>query len=406
MSAFYVDINNHMSYEQSVGVVLACCKKRILHPYLRLISILGWRPLFFSAVEPPFWIQLANAIYLLFIIIIMMTGHFLEYSACHSEVRLLQLLPSLFHMGAYFGALYYSRKPESERLETLMERVFLQSAGRLICHKRLMTQLRNFFLFCLSWVLLSLSIRLMHYFWYETVYTHARMCNYDWPDMSANSAFVAIRIVCSTCNDLICAAIITTYLVHCQLNISYIKNLCNIIRERRIPLQEFFERVEESRSFIDYLNGDQSVGVSLLILHLFCRMGLAMIALLLTPPHVTFTWKASFVLTLCVLSCLSLIVVNLRQALQLTNACTSLRNIGHEIKSMRSNQSSQLTIVTTTTGAIQQQDDLDSLVLYTSSLDMEAKILKIPVRASCLSVFMISFTFLLLVLAQFGYINF
>lgn len=408
MSDNFVDLTNHMSYEASIAVILMCCKKRILYPYLRLISILGWRPLFFSAVEPPIMIRCSNTLYLLFIITIMLAGHFLEYAACHSEIlygrespKFLHLLPSLFHIGAYLTVLYYSRKPESERLETLMERVFLQSsrnAGWLICHKRLMQQLRNFFIFCMIWVIISLSLRLMHYVWYETVYEHAWMCDYEWPATSGNWMFTATRMACSTWNDLVCAAIVTTYSVHCQLNISYIRNLCTIIRERRISIQEFFKRVEESRNFIDYLNSDQSVGVSLLMMNLLCRTGVSIIALLHPPAQVRFTWKASCVLALCIISCLSLILVNLRQSLKLTEACRMLRNIGHELKSMHT----PLSI----TAGDNERDELDSLVLYTSSLDMEARILQIPVKASYLSALMISLTFMLLLLAQFGYINF
>lgn len=236
-----------MSYEASVAVILLCCKKRILYPYLRLISILGWRPLFFSAVEPPISIRCSNIIYLIFIIIILLTGHFLEYAACHSEIligheapKFLHVLPSFFHISAYMTVLYYSRKPESERLETLMERVFLQSsrnAGWLICHQKLMKQLRNFFIFCMIWVLISFSMRLIHYLWYETVYKHALMCDYEWPATSGNLLLTIIRLACSIWNDLVCAAIVTTYSVHCQLNISYIRNLCTILRERRIPIQ-------------------------------------------------------------------------------------------------------------------------------------------------------------------------
>lgn len=134
------------------------------------------------------------------------------------------------------------------------------------------------------------------------------------------------------------------------------------------------------------------------MMNLICRTGISIIALLHPPDGVTFTWKATCVLALCVISCLSLIIVNLKQSLKLTNACRTLRNIGHELKSMQA----PLSIVSADT----ERDDLDSLVLYTSSLDMEAKILQIPVRASYLSLLMISMTFILLLLAQFGYINF
>lgn len=250
MSGHFVDLTTNpgpQSYEASIAVILVCCKKRVLYPYLRLVSILGWRPLFFSAVEPPLSIRCTNIIYLSFIVIIMIMGHVLEYASCHSDIlsgketpRLLHMLTSLFHISSYLAVLYYSRKPESERLETLMERVFLQSsrnAGWLISQKRLMRQLRNFFLFCILWVLASVLLRMFHYFCYEAVHKNAWMCNYDWPFTSGSNILTSLRMACSTWNDLICAAIVTAYCVHCQLSISYIKNLCNIMRERRIRIQ-------------------------------------------------------------------------------------------------------------------------------------------------------------------------
>lgn len=133
------------------------------------------------------------------------------------------------------------------------------------------------------------------------------------------------------------------------------------------------------------------------MMNLLCRTAVSIISLLHPPDDTKFTWKTTSVLILSVLTCLSLILVVLRQSLKLTNACKMLRNIGHELKSMQTPLS---------TPNEHERDDLDSLVLYTSTLDMEAKILQIPVKASYLSGLMISLTFTLLLLAQFGYINF
>lgn len=133
------------------------------------------------------------------------------------------------------------------------------------------------------------------------------------------------------------------------------------------------------------------------MMNLCCRTGVYILTLLHPPAGVQFSWKASFVLTLCTLSCVSLIAVNLRQSLALTSACRELRNIGHEMKSM---------FKPLTMTPDNERDDLDSLLLYTSTLDMEAKLLQIPVRSSYLSSLMISLTVLLLLSAQFGYINF
>lgn len=407
MSGQFVDLHHHhMSYEASIAAILLCCKKKILNPYLRLTSIVGWRPLFFSAIEPPLILRFFNNLYLIIIMVSMICGHIMEYTACHSSVlsgkeipKFLHMVPSLFHMSAFMTVLYHSRKPESERLETLMERVFLQSsqsAGWLIFHRKLVRQLRNFFLFSILWVVVSLLTSLLHYFWYEGAQTtNGAICQYDLPVVINNDTYTSIRFICTTWNDLISAAIVTTYTVHCQLNISYIDNLCIVIRERRISAAEFYKRVEESRNFIDYLNDDQAIGPSLLLLNLICRTSVYVIALIY--PQEPLTNKTTCVFLLCAFSCSILIFITLRHALRLTNACNNLRNIGHEIKSLNQNASN-----------ISDQDraELDSLVLYTSSLHMEAKMLQIPVRASYLSLIMISITFILLLLAQFGLINF
>ena len=44
-------------------------------------------------------------------------------------------------------------------------------------------------------------------------------------------------IISLTWNDIVCGAIITSYSVHCQLNISYIGNLVSGVREKRIDFQ-------------------------------------------------------------------------------------------------------------------------------------------------------------------------
>ena len=414
------DVNvDHLSYEASISVILLCCKKRILYPYLRLISILGWRPLFFSAVEPHCIIRALNFSYPIIITLIILAGHFLEYAACHSDIltgderlKFAHLTPSLFHLSAYLTVLYFLRKPESERLETLMERVFLQSsrnAGWLICHRKLVRKLRNFFWLCILWVLVAIIMRLFHYFWYEMVYQHVWMCNYQWPFSPGHKAFIVIRIACSAWNDLVCAAIVTTYSVHCELNISYIDNLCSLMRERRITIQEFFKRVEESRNFIEYLNNDQAVGVSLLLLNLICRATVSTIALLHPPNDALLTMRSCFVLLITLVLWFILIFTHVRQALRLTNACQVLKNIGHELRSMHMPSTiNNHTATNCSTLMLLDNDrnDLDSLLLYTSSLKMEARILQIPVTSSLISALMVWFTFCILMLAQFGVVNF
>ncbi|KAG9511370.1 GMP synthase [glutamine-hydrolyzing], partial [Fragariocoptes setiger] len=134
-------------------------------------------------------------------------------------------------------------------------------------------------------------------------------------------------------------------------NVALLLNLCSIIRERRISIQEFFKRVEESKNFIEYLNNDQSIGVSLALMNLICKAALALIALLNPPISTAATFKSYIVLIMAFSLWLSLIVIHVRQALRLTNVCGTLKNIGHELRSMH----------VPSGGPDNEKSDLDSL---------------------------------------------
>lgn len=135
------------------------------------------------------------------------------------------------------------------------------------------------------------------------------------------------------------------------------------------------------------------------MMNLLCRAGISLITLLHPPVGDQLTWRAACVIIFSFLTCTSLIFLNLRQALKLTKTCKELRNIGHELMSLYSPSGNS-------DSDKHELDELNMLLLYTSTLDMEAKILKIPVRDSFLSCLMVTLTFMLLLLAQFGHINF
>lgn len=130
-------------------------------------------------------------------------------------------------------------------------------------------------------------------------------------------------------------------------------------------------------------------------MNIICRSGIAIITLLQPPNDALLSWKVILNLLLLIASQICLLFLNFQQALRLTNTCKVLRNIGHEMRSLSSSLSIE-----------HERADLDSLLLYTSTLDMNSKIMQIPIEASYLSILMTSLTFSTLLLAQFGYINF
>ncbi|KAI1290362.1 hypothetical protein HDE_08772 [Halotydeus destructor] len=492
------------SYDNvSTSAILHYCKLKVLRPYFRLHSLLGWRPLIIQTTlfENDLWIKMINTIYTLTILTFIILGYVLQHASCYRqdgfepyrdangddsslpslsakllalalnssdksnqeadsplfviktkigldgvidknsleslltnatvEMQVLNktvsvsgqnmralgpqfglssdsgdnlkcngnffamyLIPNILHLFAYLFVLYLMRTPESEKLENLMERGFLQTSrttGWFLAHRKLVNSLRSFLWICVGWLIVSLILhstevgfRLyngdLHYTWLEA-------------ENSSKLVLVVLTIATLTWNDLICGAIVTSYAVHCQLNISYIVNLCASIRERRLELSEFYKRIEESRKFIQYLNSDQALGLSLLQINLGCKLLVAVYGLLVGSQYGTWTARTLAVVMLSIFSWLSLFTVPLVQAVRLTSACRELQKIGHELRSRPFGYQEA------------QQSELDSLLLYTTTLSMEAKILHIPIRSSCLVVVCVTLLVTVLMLGQLGFLN-
>lgn len=344
----------------STSAILNYCKMKVLRPYFRLLSILGWRPLLNQATlfENNLWVRIINCIYTALIIALILIGYLLQYSCCYrqdgykpytSETRVdpvliptttlpsttslfhfigsredgkhnqgdkrnqtendiqtttqslldglipndlysswserreierrreafgssletndssgnqnppkapvvldtslkcrgnlfaLYLIPNILHFLAYLFILHLMRTPDCERLENLMERGFLQTTrttGWVMAHRKLINSLRSFLWICLVWLFLSFTIHGLMVG--SRVYNGTLDFRWIQPPKPFFVPIVALTIVSMTFNDFICGSIATSYAVHCQLNISYIINLCASIREKRVDFQVTF----------------------------------------------------------------------------------------------------------------------------------------------------------------------
>ncbi|CAG2103795.1 unnamed protein product, partial [Medioppia subpectinata] len=447
--------------QESTSVALHLCKRKVLKPYFRLLALLGWRPLIYPiAPQVTCTAKIFNAIYLSLVILFLVVGYVMQYASCfrqdgyppyrnqttdqlitksdkwlapsspmphfftntyenRSANRLklsatsytysdrnsgnavkcsgnfisLYLIPDLLHFFAYIFVFYLMRTPECEILQNLLERAFLQSTrinGWFIAQKKLVHNLRTFLWMSVTWVAVSLIGHTIHITLFQ------EMC-FTWMDTDNQTLIrimTAFTILSLTWNDIICAAIVTSYSVHCQLNISYICNLVSAVREKRIDFQEFSKRSGESRKFVEYLNSEQALGVSLLIINFGCRAVVAVFGLLSQQIVVTNDVKIAAMVLISSLLWLSLLSVPIVQAVRLTNCCQGLRRIGHELRSRPFGYQDT------------PQEDLDSLLLFTSNIRMEAKMINIPIRASGVVSILVIILFCILFLGQINFVKF
>ncbi|XP_074603539.1 gustatory receptor-like Holozoa [Brevipalpus obovatus] len=307
---------------------------------------------------------------------------------CNTKIVSHFIIPDLLHFLGYLYVFYLMRNPDCERLENLMERGFLQTSrttGWLMENRRLVNRLRLYLLMALIWTLLSVGLHLIHFNIFQVCFPCLPWSN----DPQLRSILVYLTVASLTCFDIICIAVVTNYAVHCQLNISYINNLCRSIREKRITLQEFYKRVEESRKFLDYLNNDQALGVFLLLVVFVCKICIFLYELLAKNTELT----KGIIIGAAFMMWVSLLLVPLIQGVRLTNVCKELKRIGHEIRS-RPFGYQDIT-----------RAELDSLLLYTTTLDMEAKIFHVPMRSSSLIMLFLAAMVFLPLLGQINIIS-
>lgn len=157
--------------------------------------------------------------------------------------------------------------------------------------------------------------------------------------------------------------------------------------------QEFYKRVEESRKFIDYLNNDQALGLSFLQITVACKLSVGVYALLASNEFNQWSYLTVVIVLLSLFFWCTLFTVPIVQAIRLTSACCDLKRIGHELRARPFGYQAV------------SQEDLDSLLLYTTNLSMVARIIRIPVKSSCILIFCILFLMLILMFGQFGLLN-
>ena len=136
------------------------------------------------------------------------------------------------------------------------------------------------------------------------------------------------------------------------------------------------------------------MGVSLLIANFGCRAVVAIFGLLSQQIVVTNDIKIAIMVFISSLLWLSLLSVAVIQAVRLTNSCQDLRDIGHELRSRPFGYQDT------------PQDDLDSLLLFTSNIRLEAKMLNIPIRGSTVVSILVVLLWIVLFLGQTNFVKF
>uniref|UniRef100_A0A834R3S2 Uncharacterized protein n=1 Tax=Sarcoptes scabiei TaxID=52283 RepID=A0A834R3S2_SARSC len=456
-------------FQPSISRALEFCHRKVLPPYKNLLLLLGWYPMSVRCFNSRFSNIILNLTHVSILVSIIAIGHILQYVSCFRQDNLLSFgfidwnhgfLEENFEIHSITSnhsiINFIHKYSPSENLSKYLSELNLKtndlgldlnnqihmSAGQFLFHCRCST-LSHYFLpglmhlisfliilkhlrycdvdrfhnLCLSDQLLSTKIighkktckkiRYAVHFWLRIIgiffililiqlTIHLFVIN----DLSMivfeikPGIIILLKSICLILFafvELIHISIIIIYALHCQMNIIFIEMNITAMREKRIDFQEFAKNTETFKMNINFLNNRFSLSVSLLMIYILAKASAIFIKLI--KKYVYVRWDLIVVSGSSLIYWTILLTIPLLQAARLTNSCQSINDIGHELCARPF--------------CYQQtaRDDLDSVLTYTSSLNLKASLLMIPVRPSCIISIVLLMIFIILILSQLQLID-
>ncbi|XP_076300023.1 uncharacterized protein LOC143218615 [Lasioglossum baleicum] len=402
----------------STSAVLHYCKHKILRPYLRLLGVMGLRPMSTDDSDrcSPYCIFVN--LHTSQVTIFMCIGYILQYMACFrrdrgfcykaapfeleipsdtDQVQDIQcfgnvffsyFVPSILHLMAYLYTVYLFRIRENEQLQNLMERAFLLSSNPVNRgnQRRLVRILWLFIALSVVWIITALV----------TVNVLMAQGNivFQWLDHSPHQVKITLKvllIVCTLWHDMVQGTIITSYCLQGQLLLAHLYFLRGKLLHHTLPAIDWMREICEFKKLLKYFNDELGPAVCIYTVVNLSWAAAGTVWLLpynkSNPQQNPVTWVGILNVVLWILISLAPFI----QAARLTTACSIIQNIGHEVRI-------RPFVYQCTPG-----EDLDTILLYTSSLKMCARLFRVPItgRYLCLLLTISSILILTLGLCQY-----
>ncbi|XP_058466926.1 uncharacterized protein LOC131439654 [Malaya genurostris] len=283
------------------------------------------------------------------------------------EAIFIYIIPALLHLVGYVIAVYIYRFADNEHLQCLIERVFILCATP----RRLVATLWVYFVLGALWLAGSTV-----YIWLlaneQPVPTQLK-----WTEELGPSGQNCVRCLLSVAlffHDLAQMVIIASYSLTCYLLRCYLQGLKEKLLLHTIEPLNWMREICEFRKLLHHLNGKVSAPVACLtllnvsytftsVVHLFRDLN--------TCPIGVFSFTVANLLLWLLIS-----LTPFFQAASLTVTCRRTQTCGHLISIrpfVHRNTSSE---------------DLNTVLLYASSLQMSAKLFRMPISAHYLCFFM------------------
>ncbi|XP_059049793.1 uncharacterized protein LOC131844834 isoform X2 [Achroia grisella] len=386
----------------STSAILHYCKSKILLPYLKLLTIMGLRPLVDVSNSSKFAICVSH-FHSAQVAVYMFLGYILQYMSCfrrdrgfcyklvplalvspleyetykevcYGNIVFTYIGPSILHFIGFLYALYLFRISDNEQLQNLMERVFLLSSyapqGMPTAKpRRLLRMLWFFIILSVLWMCLSLcSVNLMM--------TRGTIM-FRWMESSSNEVVLLLKIlliVCTLIHDMVQATVVASYCLQAQLLQAHLMFLKERLLNRTITPLNWMREIAEFRKLLKYLNNDLAPAVCMFIIVNMSWAASGLMWILNLDKVDTQTEPMMGISVLNQFLWISAVIVPFIQAARLSKECRRTQSVGHEL------------CVRPFLHQDTSQEDITTVLMYASTLKLRAKLFYYPIagRYLCL----------------------
>ncbi|XP_013133465.1 PREDICTED: nucleolar protein 10 [Papilio polytes] len=379
----------------STSAILHYCKSKILVPYLKLLTIMGLRPVVDASNSSKYAICFSHY-HSAQVAVLMFLGYILQYMACfrrdrgfcyklvplamtssleydtykqicYGNVTLTYIGPSILHFIGFLYALYLFRISDNEQLQNLMERVFLLSSyapqGSATANpKRLLRMLWFFIILSIIWMCISLcSVNLM---------LARGTIMFRWMENSSNEMRLALKvllIICTLIHDMVQATVITSYCLQAQLLQAHLLFLRERLLNRTITPLNWMREIAEFRKLLKYLNDELAPAVCLFTIVNVSWAASGLMWLLDLDKVDTETEPIAGISILNQSLWLAAVIAPFVQAARLSYECRRTQSVGHEL------------CVRPFLHQDTPHEEISAVLLYAATLQLRAKLFCHPV---------------------------
>ncbi|XP_037042344.1 uncharacterized protein LOC119078748 isoform X1 [Bradysia coprophila] len=384
-----VDVIVDVTESEPTSIVLSFCQRRFLLPYVNILGVVGLRPITVDSSQCSIWF---GHLQTLFVIVLLLIGYLIqsftgfrrdrgvttqnvmitfdnylnESHTTFGETIFVFVVPSLLHFIGFISAVYVLRIADNEQLQNLVERVFIlcQLPNRLFL-------MLWFYISCgLIWLLLMASCIVFVESHSPGITENLKAFRNISPDFQYWISIILIASIIG--HDLVQVVVLSSYAIQCYLLRHYLYILNDKLIQNTIEPIDWMREMCEFRKLLHHLNKKTAKPVCFFTV-LNITYAIAGFAYLIktyvesNAPIKMFSMNVGNILLWLVIAFYPFF-----QGAALTEACMVARTSGHQIRIrpfVHHNTSSE---------------DLNSVLLYSSSLQMSAKLFRMPIQGNYL----------------------